>query len=71
MNITFNHVTTEVTKYKVEFTPDLIKELDRLGLDINDEDHHREIRDIAMDFDPEELYSQVVDGHYQDEEINQ
>ena len=70
MNITFNHVTTEVTKYKVELTPDRIKELVGLGLDVNNEDDHSAIREYALECDPEELSTTVVDGFYQDEEIN-
>ncbi len=71
MEIEFNHVTTEVTRYRIDIQEKHTALLERLGLDINNTDHHDKIIEEIRDFDYDwiELSNDTVDGHFQDEAI--
>ena len=68
MEIEFNHVTTEVTRYRIEIEERHKIHLESLNLDFNNPEHHDKIIEEIRDFNYDwiELSNDVVDGHFQD-----
>jgi hypothetical protein len=70
-SIQFNHVTTEVTRFEIELTDDILQHLNKQGFDINDPEQSDDIVATVRDYQYDwiEISNDVVDGHFQDGEL--
>ena len=70
-SIRFNHVTTEVYRFEIELTDDILEHLKTSKLDLDNPEHEDDIIEAVRDFhyDWIELSNYIVDGHFQDGEL--